>query len=109
MSPNGGARGRQGTLAPPATLYPVGVNTSPVTVKLFAALRDAADTASVEVSSPTTVGQIRRDLSARFGPRFAERLDMAAVMVDGVPVDADSEAPVPPGAEVALLPPFAGG
>lgn len=85
------------------------MNTPPVTVKLFAALRDAADTGSVEVAPPTTVAQIRRDLADRFGPRFAERLDMAAVMVDGVPVEADSQEPVPPGAEVALLPPFAGG
>lgn len=80
-----------------------------VTVKLFAALRDAAGVGEVHVPAPTDVAAIRRDLSERFGQKFADRLQIAAVMVDGQPVAPDSTTPVAAGAEVALLPPFAGG
>ncbi len=79
------------------------------TVVLFAALRDAADTAAVEVDAPVRLDVLLGDLADRFGPRFAERSRIAAVMVDGTPVDRDEDVTIPAGAEVALLPPFAGG
>ena len=85
------------------------MDTPVVTVKLFAALRDAAGTGEVLVAAPTTLPTLLQELSERFGQRFADRLGVAAVMVDGMPTDPESERPVPAGAEVALLPPFAGG
>jgi molybdopterin converting factor small subunit len=84
--------------------------TGTATVRLFAALRDAAGTDVVEVGAPVPLVELLADLEGRFGRRFAERLALAAAMVDGTPADkADGDAVVPAGAEVALLPPFAGG
>lgn len=85
------------------------MDTPVVTVKLFAALRDAAGTGEVTVDAPTTLPTLLDELSQRFGQRFADRLRVAAVMVDGTPTDPESERTVTAGAEVALLPPFAGG
>lgn len=79
------------------------------TVRLFAALRDAAGTGSVQVPAPVALSALLQDLQSRFGDRFAARLAIAAVMVDGSPVDPASGVEVRPGQEVALLPPFAGG
>ena len=80
-----------------------------VTVKLFAALRDAAGTGAVEVPAGQPLSAVLADLGERFGSTFARRVELAAVMVDGDPADVESPAPLPAGAEVALLPPFAGG
>jgi sulfur-carrier protein len=79
------------------------------TVRLFAALRDAAGTGSVEVGAPAPLQQVLAEVRSGFDERFARRLELAAVMVDGEPVDRHGDALVPAGAEVALLPPFAGG
>lgn len=80
-----------------------------LTVLLFAALRDAAGTGSVDLPAPTTVGEVTAELVATFGSDFARRLQAAAVMVDGVPAPNEPDHVLHPGAEVALLPPFAGG
>ncbi len=85
------------------------MDTPDVSVRLFAALRDAAGTGEVRLPAPTTMAEVCAELVRRFGPRFAERLTLAAGMVDGVPTERDSEEAIRPGAEVALLPPFAGG
>lgn len=79
-----------------------------VTVRFFAALRDAAGVDRVEVASGD-LQDILDDLRGRFGARFADRLRLAAVMVDGDPVPATERRDLPDGTEVALLPPFAGG
>ena len=79
------------------------------TVRLFAALRDAAATGSLTVPAPVPLVTLLDDLAERFGERFCARLAIAAVMVDGTPVDRDAAMEVQPGQEVALLPPFAGG
>lgn len=82
---------------------------STATVHLFAALRDAAGTGRTTVPAPTPLPRLLADLDARFGPRFAERRAIAAVMIDGEPVDREADVQVGAGQEVALLPPFAGG
>jgi molybdopterin converting factor small subunit len=79
------------------------------TVRLFAALRDAAGTGEVSVPAPTTLPALLALLAGTYGERFAARLEIAAVMLDGLPVDRSAEVTVPAGSEVALLPPFAGG
>lgn len=79
------------------------------TVHLFAALRDAAGTGEVTVTAPLPLTRLLADLETRFGERFAARMAIAAVMVDGVPVDRTADLLITVGQEVALLPPFAGG
>lgn len=61
------------------------------------------------VAAPVRLSDLLSDLGRQFGQRFAERLDIAAVMVDGTPVSKADDVTVPAGVEVALLPPFAGG
>jgi sulfur-carrier protein len=77
-----------------------------VRVRLFAALREAAGAAEVEVPAGR-LGEILAGLEERYGERFASVLSYASVLVDGGRGDPASE--VPEGAEIALLPPFSGG
>ena len=83
--------------------------TDVIAVRLFAALRDAAGESEVLLDAGTSIAALRRDLAARFGRKFAERMEVAAVMVDGRPADPEDETPLQAGVEVALLPPYAGG
>lgn len=79
-----------------------------VTVRMFAALREAAGETSVEVPAGT-VAEVLDAVRARYGEGFTNRLALATVLVDGDVVAHDAATPVPDGAEVALLPPFSGG
>jgi molybdopterin converting factor small subunit len=74
---------------------------------LFAALREAAGTAEVELP-PGTLGELLDAMRARYGQRFTTVLGYSSVLVD-TERRADPSFPVPDGAEVALLPPFSGG
>ena len=78
-----------------------------VRVRLFAALREAAGVAEVEVPA-STLGGVLAEVRGRFGDRFAAVLGYASVLLDGQRLT-DPDAPVPDGAELALLPPFSGG
>jgi molybdopterin synthase sulfur carrier subunit len=78
-----------------------------VRVRLFAAVREAAGVAEVEVP-PGTLGSVLADLRERFGERFSAVLGYASVLVDGERLG-DEAAPVPDGSELAVLPPFSGG
>jgi molybdopterin converting factor subunit 1 len=77
-------------------------------VKLFARARDLAGAGEVSVSLPdgATVADLRRAL-ANAHPALAGLLERSALAVDNE--FADNAAQVPPGAEVALLPPVSGG
>jgi sulfur-carrier protein len=77
-----------------------------VRVRLFAALREAAGAAEVEVPAGR-LDEILAGLEDRYGERFATVLGYASVLVDGG--RGDRTADVPDGAEIALLPPFSGG
>lgn len=77
-----------------------------VQVRLFAALRAAAGTSQLS-SEAATVGDLRRELSERFGEPFAARLARSKAIVDGE--EAQDSADLGAAAEVALLPPFSGG
>ncbi len=79
------------------------------TVRLFAALRDAAGTGEIVVDAPVELSVLLDDLCSTLGERFATRLPLAAVMIDGIPVPREGVVMVAAGVEVALLPPFAGG
>ena len=78
-----------------------------VRIRLFAALREAAGVAEVEVR-PASLQAILSELGDRFGDRFVTVLGYSSVLVDGERWH-DPTAPVPDGAELALLPPFSGG
>jgi sulfur-carrier protein len=78
-----------------------------VRIRLFAALREAAGVAEVEVR-PASLQAILSELGDRFGDRFVTVLGYSSVLVDGERWH-DPAAPVPDGAELALLPPFSGG
>jgi molybdopterin synthase catalytic subunit len=79
----------------------------PVTVLYFAAARDAAGAARETIDPPpATVGALRHRLLA-LKPGLRAVLERSRVAVDGQ--FAEDETPVPDGAEVAILPPVAGG
>ncbi len=77
-----------------------------VRVRLFAALREAADTAEADAPGKT-VGDVVDALSARFGERFAAVAAVSSFVVNGE--RAARSTPIAEGDEVALLPPVSGG
>lgn len=79
-----------------------------VTVRLFAAAREAAGTGQVWVD-PGPLPALLDELRERFGPAFAKRLALCTILVDGDTVRPDADRQVPDGAEVAVLPPVSGG
>jgi sulfur-carrier protein len=78
-----------------------------VRIRLFAALREAAGVPEVEAGA-APLQAILDELGDRFGDRFVAILGYSSVLVDGERWR-DPSAPVPDGAELALLPPFSGG
>jgi molybdopterin synthase sulfur carrier subunit len=77
-----------------------------VRVRLFAALREAADANEVDAQG-RTVGEIVDDLSERFGERFAKIAAVGSFVVNGE--RAVRSTPLAEGDELALLPPVSGG
>ena len=77
-----------------------------VRVRLFAALREAADTSEVEASGKT-VGDVVDALSDQFGERFAAVAAVSSFVVNGE--RAGRATAIAEGDEVALLPPVSGG
>ena len=82
--------------------------TTTATVRLFAAARAAAGTAEVTVPAGPLDG-ILADLRAAHPPRFADVLAVSSLVSDGVRLDPADPTPIPPGAVIDVLPPFAGG
>ena len=79
-----------------------------VSVRFFAAARDAAGHASDTVDA-ATVGDALDQARRAYGPRFSEVLHTARVWVNGdEPSDGDAT-PLADGDEVAVLPPVSGG
>jgi molybdopterin converting factor subunit 1 len=77
-------------------------------VRLFARAKDLAgtDTVAVSLSPGASVADLRRRLASDY-PALAGLLPRCAVAVEGE--FAEDSAPLPPSAEVALLPPVSGG
>jgi molybdopterin converting factor small subunit len=80
---------------------------SVVTVRYFAAARAAAGLAQEQAEAPT-LAALLEELSAGRGPQLAKVFGVASFLVDGL-AWRDREAPLPPGATIDVLPPFAGG
>lgn len=79
-----------------------------VVVQLFAEARDRAGTsaAALELPPSVTVAELRAALAARF-PDLARLLSASRIAVSHE--FADDSDPIPPGAEVAIIPPVSGG
>lgn len=77
-----------------------------ITVRYFAGAAEAAGVESEQVAVATRA-ELRAALLARHD-RLAGVLERCALLADGVRLD-DDAAPVPAGATVDVLPPFAGG
>ncbi len=75
-------------------------------IRLFAAAREAAGTATDEVPG-VTVDEVLDAARARYGPEFAVVLAASRVWCNGEPATGDQ--PVGPADEVAVLPPVSGG
>lgn len=81
---------------------------STVRVRLFAALREAAGCAELEVSAPD-LPALLDELGERFGAEFSRVLSCATVLVDGLAVGRHEPRALDAVGEVALLPPSSGG
>ena len=76
-----------------------------VTVRYFAAAAEAAGTQQETVTA-ATAGELRALLAERYGAAMEKVLRSGSFLVDGV-VTRDPDRPL--GAQVDVLPPFAGG
>jgi sulfur-carrier protein len=79
-----------------------------VTLRLFAAAREAAGSATVMIEADT-LGELLALTRDRFGPDFASVLAGARVWIDGDEPASGDSTPLVDGAEVAVLPPVSGG
>ena len=77
-----------------------------IRVRLFAALRELAGTAHLELEAQT-VGEAAALLSERLGPKFGQIMASGSVVVGGERVG--FERTLSEGEEVAFLPPVSGG
>jgi len=79
-----------------------------VRVRMFAALKQALGSDRVEVALPdgATIGELRRGLAEQFPP-LAKSTSLVMFAIDTQ--YADDDAPIPPGADVACIPPVSGG
>lgn len=79
-----------------------------ITFRLFAAARAAAGTAEVHVpAGPAST--VLPSLVAGLPERFARVLSVSSLVSEGTRLDPSSDEPIPDGAVVDVLPPFAGG
>lgn len=79
--------------------------TQDVVVRLFAAAKAAAGSPET-TATPGTLGDVIAELDARY-PALARVTPICSYLVDGTRLDAGD--PVPAGATLDVLPPFAGG
>jgi molybdopterin converting factor small subunit len=80
---------------------------SEVVVRLYAAARTAAGIATVTVPADD-LATLVESLGKHYGARLAAVLSASSFLVDGIACH-DRTAPLPDGATVDILPPFAGG
>ncbi|MDT7597859.1 MAG: sulfur-carrier protein [Pseudonocardiales bacterium] len=81
-----------------------------VTVRYFAAARAAAGLPSerVDIGDDATVADALDAIAARHGMALHKVLGACSFLVDSIAVR-DRDMPLPPDAELDVLPPFAGG
>ncbi|PFG21027.1 MoaD/ThiS family protein [Serinibacter salmoneus] len=81
--------------------------TTATTVRLFAGAAEAVGAHEVATSAGS-VGELMAELAERGGPLAVDVLGRCSVLVAGQRADGP-HAPIPAGAVVDVLPPFAGG
>ncbi|MGC5285663.1 MoaD/ThiS family protein [Micromonospora sp. DT231] len=81
---------------------------TPLTVRYFAGARAAAGHAEEVLPAGRSLDGLTAELVRRHGDRLAAVLRVASFLVNGVTCH-DREAPLPAGATIDVLPPFAGG
>ncbi len=79
-----------------------------ITFRLFGSARAAAGAGELTVPAGPT-REVVDTLASRLPPRFADILVISSLVADGRRLDATSEAALPDGTVVDVLPPFAGG
>jgi sulfur-carrier protein len=79
-----------------------------LTVRYFAGARAAANGMSSETAEAATLEELTQVLADRHGERLALVMKAASFLVDGLRCH-DRMSPLPDGATVDVLPPFAGG
>ncbi|WCN81482.1 MoaD/ThiS family protein [Micromonospora sp. LH3U1] len=84
------------------------MDTTPLTVRYFAGARAAAGRAEEGMPAGRSLDALTAELTQRHGDRLAAVLRVASFLVDGVTCH-DRQAPLPAGATIDVLPPFAGG
>ncbi|MEU5908017.1 MoaD/ThiS family protein [Micromonospora sp. NPDC047527] len=80
----------------------------PLTVRYFAGARAAAGRSEETTPAGRSLDDLTADLAQRHGDQLAAVLRVASFLVDGVTCH-DRKAPLPGGATIDVLPPFAGG
>ncbi|MEU4552618.1 molybdopterin converting factor small subunit [Micromonospora violae] len=81
---------------------------TPLTVRYFAGARAAAGRAEEAIPAGRSLDDLTAELTRRHGDRLAPVLRVASFLVNGVTCH-DRQAPLPAGATIDVLPPFAGG
>jgi molybdopterin converting factor small subunit len=79
-----------------------------VTVRLFAAARAAAGTPEVTLAAGP-VANLVAELEAGLPAGFGQVLAISSLVCDGTRLDPSAATPIPAGAVIDVLPPFAGG
>ncbi len=79
-----------------------------ITLRLFAAAREAAGTGTSPLDA-ATVGEALTIARDRFGPAFGAVLDGSRVWLDGDEPEAGDATTLRDGSELAVLPPVSGG
>ncbi|MFJ6163580.1 MoaD/ThiS family protein [Micromonospora orduensis] len=79
-----------------------------MTVRYFAGARAAVGRSEEVVPAGRSLDDLTADLAQRHGDRLAAVLRVASFLVDGVTCH-DRATPLPGGATIDVLPPFAGG
>ncbi len=77
-------------------------------MRFFAGARAAAGVAEEQVPPGLTLAELAATLASRHGERLGTVLGAAAFLVDGQAWH-DRHTPLPAGATIDVLPPFAGG
>ncbi|MCG5453954.1 MoaD/ThiS family protein [Micromonospora sp. PSH03] len=79
-----------------------------LTIRYFAGARAAAGRAEEAIPAGRSLDDLTAELTRRHGDRLAGVLRVASFLVNGVTCH-DRQAPLPAGATIDVLPPFAGG
>lgn len=87
---------------------PEPATTATLTIRYFAGARAAAGRAEEHTPAGRSLDEVLADIADRHGERLRAVLRAASFLVDGVAWH-DRQAPLPAGATIDILPPFAGG